>query len=112
MNSIKALQALNLVVNHDICPQMKRLRKQNIQLLAWGKKGQEFCKMVKDKTIKILAAAEARYTKMETFLNERGYFPCAVCAEIFEFSADGVGETTEGVCCGICFENHPENATD
>ena len=91
---------------------MKRLHKQNIQLLAWGKKGQEFCKMVKEKTIKMIDSFQAPYSKMETFLNDRGYFPCVVCDEIVGITDDGVGSTTEGMCCGICFENHPENATD
>jgi hypothetical protein len=32
MNSLKTLHALNLVVNHDTCPQMKKLVLENAQM--------------------------------------------------------------------------------
>ena len=68
--------------------------------------------MMKDKTIEHINLFQAKYERMERFLNDRGYFICIGCDEMKFGSTDGVGSTTEGLCCGICFENHPENATD
>ena len=69
MNSLKTFQALNQVVNHDICPQMKALMKEVNKLKIRNKiltKKHKECKEWKD------------YFKGP----EQLYYRCVICDDI------------------------------
>ena len=75
MNSLNTLQALNQVVNHDICPQMKRLIAENKMLREVLKK--------KDKYIKNLEKQNCELDLWRQHFQDEGNFLCSNCEYIY-----------------------------
>lgn len=77
MNSLRTLQALNQVVNHDVCPQMKALIEENKRLI---KKNNKLIK----KQHRIMFQQKERlndYKEWKDYFQspEQGYFRCVGC---------------------------------
>jgi len=104
MNSLKTFQALNQVVNHDICPQMKRQNEQIKLLVDLLTKE----KLKNDNLKKYNTALEKQNCSLdiwrENFQSE-GYFLCSECEYIHNEDTFGEPAIIGGrLLCETCFE--------
>tara|TARA_R110000823_G_scaffold58346_2_gene140611 strand:- start:13 stop:492 length:480 start_codon:yes stop_codon:yes gene_type:complete len=98
MNSLRTLQALNQVVNHDICPQMKALIAENKRLV---KKNNKCLKLVK--SAKALIAENNELSDWKDYMLHMEYFRCEDCKNICAWSnGDDYDEHNNSVRCEDC----------
>ena len=95
MNSLLTLQALNQVVNHDICPQMKRQIRQNKLLIELLSK-----EIQKNKNL------NKRNDELDLWrehFQDEGNFLCSKCEYIFNDSVEEYSIIAGKWYCEDCF---------
>ena len=109
MNSLRTLQALNQVVNHDICPQMKALIAENKRLVAKNnrclKKIKSAGKSLRDvlEMNKILRAENTELSDWKDYMLHMDYFKCVDCENIRqEEDGDVLDDDGEHFRCEDC----------
>ena len=109
MNSLRTLQALNQVVNHDICPQMKALIAENKRLVAKNnrclkkiKSAKSGLKMVIEMN-KQMTAENNELFEWKDYMLHMDYFRCIDCKAICsEGSGDDRDEYNVSIRCEDC----------
>ena len=109
MNSLRTLQALNQVVNHDICPQMKTLIAENKRLVAKNnrliKGGEYLKKVVKEMTERVILKNEIimELDDWKLYMLLMDYFRCNCCKNINPYeTGDEEDNDGEHICCYEC----------
>ena len=114
MNSLLTLQALNQVVNHDICPQMKRQIRQNKLLIELLSKEIQKNKNL-EKYNKNLEKQNEELDLWREHFQDEGNFLCSNCEYIFNDSQEDEYEFPVGSgkkYCEICFPQVYDNAAN
>ena len=109
MNSLRTLQALNQVVNHDICPQMKALIAENKRLVAKNNRCLKKIKDAKSSALfiyemnKELRADNTELMDWKDYMLHMDYFRCIDCKSIHqEESDDDTDADGEHIRCEDC----------
>jgi len=109
MNSLRTLQALNQVVNHDICPQMKALIAENKRLVAKNNKCMKLVKSVKAELVgvsvynSVLIDENTELMDWKDYMLHMDYFRCIDCKSIHqEESDDDTDADGEHIRCEDC----------
>tara|TARA_R110000782_G_scaffold68155_2_gene137291 strand:- start:616 stop:930 length:315 start_codon:yes stop_codon:yes gene_type:complete len=97
MNSLKSLQALTQVVNHDICPQMKRLIAENKMLRESNKNNNKYIKNLEKQNCELDLWREQ--------FQDEGNFLCSNCEYIHNENHTNQHSFHGRVLCEECWED-------